>query len=95
VVSFICKKTTFVEFHNSWFLFHCSPVLAEYRQGNNPSLDVLYNRHIIFGALFDKAVNDIGADYVVSGHYARTTAGENIDKWTRYLGIYLVFYFFS
>jgi tRNA-specific 2-thiouridylase len=45
--------------------------LAEYRAGRTPNPDVLCNRDIKFRAFLDYAL-ELGADYIATGHYART-----------------------
>ena len=42
----------------------------EYRAGRTPNPCVRCNQHFKFGALFDLA-DDLGADYLATGHYAR------------------------
>ena len=50
----------------------------EYRAGRTPNPCVRCNRMIKFGALYQKA-DEIGADYIAMGHYARLEArGERI-----------------
>jgi tRNA-specific 2-thiouridylase len=44
--------------------------LDEYRKGRTPNPDVMCNREIKFGELLQK-VNDLGGDYIATGHYAR------------------------
>jgi len=44
--------------------------VAEYLRGRTPNPCVRCNREIKFGALFDFA-NDLGADFLATGHYAR------------------------
>jgi tRNA-specific 2-thiouridylase len=46
--------------------------LAEYKAGRTPNPDVLCNREIKFKAFLDYALT-LGADYIATGHYARTT----------------------
>ena len=46
-------------------------MINEYRAGRTPNPDVLCNRVIKFGALWDYAKSE-GADAVATGHYART-----------------------
>ncbi len=48
---------------------------AEYRAGRTPNPCVLCNQHLKFGHLFDLA-EDVGADAVATGHYARVEDGE-------------------
>ena len=45
--------------------------LAEYKAGRTPNPDVLCNREIKFKAFLDYALT-LGADYIATGHYART-----------------------
>ncbi len=45
--------------------------LEEYRAGRTPNPDILCNKHIKFKAFPDFAL-DLGADYIATGHYART-----------------------
>ncbi len=48
--------------------------LAEYRAGRTPNPDILCNKEIKFKAFLDYAAEDLGADYIATGHYARRTA---------------------
>jgi tRNA-specific 2-thiouridylase len=48
---------------------------AEYRRGRTPNPCVLCNQQLKFGRLFSLA-NDIGADRVATGHYARQVDGQ-------------------
>lgn len=45
--------------------------LDEYKKGRTPNPDVLCNREIKFGPFLEFA-NKIGADYIATGHYAKT-----------------------
>lgn len=49
---------------------------SSYRQGLTPSPCILCNRHIKLGLLSDKA-RELGADILVTGHYARIELTEN------------------
>lgn len=49
--------------------------LAEYKAGRTPNPDILCNKEIKFKAFFDYA-KQLGADYIATGHYARTKDGE-------------------
>ena len=49
-----------------------APMLDGYDAGITPNPDVLCNRHIKFDAFLRHAVEVLGADYVATGHYART-----------------------
>ncbi len=46
--------------------------LDEYQQGRTPNPDVLCNKEIKFKAFLDHALS-LGADYIATGHYAKTT----------------------
>ncbi len=48
--------------------------LEEYRAGRTPNPDVMCNREIKFGALHAYA-RRLGADFVATGHYARSESG--------------------
>lgn len=49
--------------------------LAEYKAGRTPNPDVMCNKEIKFKAFLDHALS-LGADYVATGHYARTERRE-------------------
>jgi tRNA-specific 2-thiouridylase len=53
-------------------------MIAEYRAGRTPNPDVLCNRIIKFGVLWDY-VQAQGGDYIATGHYARAD-GEQLMK---------------
>ena len=46
-------------------------MIEEYRVGRTPNPDVMCNREVKFGAFWKWAKNQ-GADYIATGHYART-----------------------
>jgi len=49
-------------------------MISEYEAGRTPNPDVMCNRHVKFGAFYDWA-RARGADFVATGHYARTENG--------------------
>lgn len=51
-----------------------------YRDGQTPNPCILCNRTIKWGRLFDFAINDLGCDYVASGHYAKIIDDNGIKK---------------
>ncbi len=51
-------------------------MLAEYEAGRTPNPDVLCNKYMKFGFLMHEA-EKLGADFVATGHYARTRVDEN------------------
>lgn len=49
--------------------------LKEYEMGYTPNPDILCNREIKFKVFFEQAMK-MGADYLATGHYAKTTEGK-------------------
>jgi len=45
--------------------------LAEFKAGRTPNPDILCNKHVKFKAFLDYAIDDLGAEYIATGHYAR------------------------
>lgn len=45
--------------------------LAEYKAGRTPNPDILCNKEIKFKAFLEYASEDLGADYIATGHYVR------------------------
>lgn len=45
--------------------------LAEYKAGRTPNPDILCNKEIKFKAFLEYALEDLGADYLATGHYAQ------------------------
>lgn len=50
-------------------------MLAEFQQGRTPNPDVMCNEQIKFKLFYERALAE-GADYIATGHYARTSATE-------------------
>ena len=48
--------------------------LIEYKAGRTPNPDILCNKDIKFKAFLEYAAEDLGADYIATGHYVRRTA---------------------
>ncbi len=51
-------------------------MIAEYEAGRTPNPDVMCNKYVKFGGFFDWAM-ERGADYIATGHYARTARVES------------------
>ena len=51
-------------------------MLDEFKKGNTPNPDIMCNQEIKFKLFFEKAM-EAGADYIATGHYARTD-GSNL-----------------
>lgn len=49
-------------------------MISEYKAGRTPNPDVMCNSTIKFGIFYEKAMN-LGADFVATGHYARSYNG--------------------
>lgn len=47
--------------------------LTEYKVGRTPNPDILCNKEIKFKAFLEYAAEDLGADYIATGHYVRRT----------------------
>ena len=45
--------------------------LAEYKAGRTPNPDIMCNKEIKFKAFLEFAAEDLGADYIATGHYCR------------------------
>jgi tRNA-specific 2-thiouridylase len=45
--------------------------LSEFRAGRTPNPDILCNKHVKFKAFLQYAIEDLGADYIATGHYAQ------------------------
>ena len=45
--------------------------LSEYKTGRTPNPDILCNKEIKFKAFLEYAAEDLGADYIATGHYVR------------------------
>ncbi|XP_047406877.1 mitochondrial tRNA-specific 2-thiouridylase 1 isoform X4 [Sciurus carolinensis] len=50
-----------------------SDFLNEYERGRTPNPDIVCNKHIKFSCFYHYAVDNLGADAVATGHYARTS----------------------
>ena len=51
-------------------------MIREYKEGRVPNPDVMCNKYVKFGAFFEYAKAH-GADFIATGHYARTLPGED------------------
>jgi tRNA-specific 2-thiouridylase len=49
--------------------------LSEFKAARTPNPDILCNKHVKFKAFLHHAIDDLGADFIATGHYARV--GEN------------------
>lgn len=51
--------------------------LSEYKAGRTPNPDILCNKEIKFKAFLEYAAEDLGADYIATGHYVRRSGDDN------------------
>ncbi|WP_336784464.1 tRNA 2-thiouridine(34) synthase MnmA [Paenibacillus sp. MMO-177] len=65
-----------VNFEKQYFDKVFTYFLDEYKRGRTPNPDVMCNREIKFGDFLKKA-NELGADYLATGHYARVERTED------------------
>ncbi len=59
--------------------------LAEYKAGRTPNPDIMCNKEIKFKAFLEFACEDLGADYIATGHYVRREYRD--DKWHMIRGL--------
>ena len=52
-------------------------MLEEFRKGNTPNPDIMCNQEIKFKLFYEKAM-EAGADFIATGHYARTGSGPTL-----------------
>jgi tRNA-specific 2-thiouridylase len=45
--------------------------LSEFKAGRTPNPDILCNKHVKFKAFLNYATEDLGAEYIATGHYAQ------------------------
>ena len=51
--------------------------LNEYKAGRTPNPDILCNKEIKFKAFLEYAAEDLGANYIATGHYVRRRGADN------------------
>lgn len=64
-----------------------SHLIAGYQKGLTPNPDILCNRNVKFNHFLNYALNDLKADAVATGHYARTTFGSFLEHYQPNTGI--------
>ncbi|XP_065567970.1 mitochondrial tRNA-specific 2-thiouridylase 1-like isoform X2 [Artemia franciscana] len=81
------KEVSFVkEYWNDVFL----NFIKEYQTGWTPNPDVLCNKRIKFKAFFEHCQDKIGFDAVATGHYAKTSFGEELETFDASKGVRLL-----
>ena len=56
-----------------------SEFLSGYENNLTPNPDILCNKHIKFGALYQSVVTDLKADALATGHYAQNSYGNFLE----------------
>ncbi|QCI25976.1 tRNA 2-thiouridine(34) synthase MnmA [Buchnera aphidicola] len=71
----VCKKLGIylheVNFSTEYWDNVFEKFLLSYKQGNTPNPDILCNKKIKFGLLFDFVIYQLRADFLATGHYAQ------------------------
>lgn len=62
------------------FFTDCSQLIDGYEKGITPNPDVLCNKYIKFGRFFKAVTQHLDADYLATGHYARSSAGQFLEN---------------
>ena len=60
-----------VNFANEYWDEVFEVFLSEFKAGRTPNPDILCNKYVKFKAFLDYAIEDLGADKIATGHYAR------------------------
>ncbi|VFP88830.1 tRNA 2-thiouridine(34) synthase MnmA [Candidatus Erwinia haradaeae] len=60
-----------VNFSAEYWDYVFQPFLDEYKSGYTPNPDILCNQKIKFKIFLEFAIEDLGADYIATGHYVR------------------------
>ncbi len=51
--------------------------LSEFKAGRTPNPDILCNKHVKFKAFLNYAIEDLGAEYIATGHYAQVNCASS------------------
>ena len=75
----VCEKLDIplhrVDFVKEYWDFVFTYFLDELKKGRTPNPDIMCNKYIKFDLFIEKA-KELGADYIATGHYARTENGQ-------------------
>ena len=69
-----------VEFVREYWDHVFKHFLKEYEAGYTPNPDILCNREIKFNLFMKKALEEVGGDYLATGHYAQVGRGGSLLK---------------
>ncbi|CAG0889299.1 unnamed protein product [Cyprideis torosa] len=92
--AWICKKLDIpfreVSFVKEYWNEVFSYLVSDYEAGFTPNPDILCNKRIKFDCFFNHAMENIQADAVATGHYARTSFGEDLQFYNPRRGVRLL-----
>jgi len=61
--------------------------LDEYRSGRTPNPDIICNKEIKFKAFLEFAAEELGADYIATGHYVQRS--NDSGQWQMFKGVWM------
>lgn len=61
--------------------------LAEYKAGRTPNPDIMCNKEIKFKAFLEFAAEELGADFIATGHYVQRSYDEDAGLWQMLRGL--------
>lgn len=70
--------TTAVQSKDNVFLAN-RYMIEEYKTGFTPNPDILCNRHVKFSPFLKHAQEHLNSEIIATGHYARTSFGEDLE----------------
>ena len=62
-------------------------MVNDYENGLTPNPDILCNKKIKFDALFKHCTEKLGVDALATGHYARSTFGDELQNFSQQKGM--------
>ena len=65
-----------VDFIQEYWDFVFQNFIEEYSKGRTPNPDILCNKYIKFDKMLNYAINNLDADYLATGHYAKLIDGQ-------------------
>ncbi|KAK0086296.1 hypothetical protein PV326_005610 [Microctonus aethiopoides] len=82
---YVCKKLDIplieVNFVKEYWNDVFSYFLESYQTGYTPNPDIMCNKNIKFNKFYNYAINNLNADAVATGHYARTSFGPYLENY--------------
>ncbi|KAL0829140.1 hypothetical protein ABMA28_003992 [Loxostege sticticalis] len=92
--TFVCRKLQ-IPLHRVYFIKEYwnevfSVLLDEYQSGLTPNPDILCNRYVKFDSFFEHCRNNLGVDAIATGHYANTSFGPFLERYSDDEGVRLL-----